>query len=73
MGSFTEHHIDAAGFCTCLLIVNGAKVWWLQADEVEGLPQAPGRDWNIKQGKWVPLYLKPGDILCVDKLSTLLL
>ena len=66
MGSFSEHHIDAAGYCTMVYIVSGAKVWWVQpAMDVAGLPVAPNSDWDIREGIWAPLYLLPGDILYV--------
>lgn len=63
MGSFSEHHIDGAGYCTALQILTGAKVWWLQPGEINGMPDMPGHGWNIKEGLWVPLHLMPGDML----------
>ena len=67
MSSFSEPHIDAAGYCTTMKMLCGSKLWYLQCKQPSSVPSAImpkyQQDWDTEEGSWCAAHLMPGDIL----------
>lgn len=70
MSSYSEPHIDAAGYCTSVNIQAGSKLWLLQCANTETVPSTnipkPGASWEIENSGWCAAHLCPGDYLYVS-------
>lgn len=67
MSSFSEPHIDAAGYCTTMKVLCGSKLWFLQCKTPSDVPSAKmpkyQGDWKIDSSSWCAAHLRAGDLL----------
>ena len=68
MSSFSEPHIDAAGYATVMKVITGSKLWYLQCTRTgteTWSVQIPSRggEWDYDRSKWCPVHLQTGDLL----------
>lgn len=67
MSTFSEAHIDAAGYCTTMKILAGSKLWFLQCKKLSKSPSSYmpkyQHNWSIEDSSWCAAHLSAGDIL----------